>query len=146
MSTETILLLFDFSNSANTPLNFKALNLTQTHLWEDLKASAHFATEVLQQVTVSSHLQPHHASTREAPCLCAPSDRPAGRHRAPPGPSPSSPDPCSDSPWVPVLLQDALQQQNTLLLLGTCRRQPKASPMPCFTSDLCCAFASLGKN
>lgn len=114
MSTETILLLFDFSNSASTPLNFKALNLTQIHLWEDLKASAHFATEVLQQVAVSSHLQSHHPSTREALCLYAPSYRPAGRHRAPPGPTPSCPDPCSDSPWVPVLLQDALCSSRTL--------------------------------
>lgn len=117
MSTVTILLLFDHSNSANTPLNVKAFDLTQTHLWEDLKASAHFATEVLEQVTVSSHLQPHQPSTGEATCLYTPSDRLPERHKSLPESHILSWSPCSHSPWVSVILHDALQKQNSLLLL-----------------------------
>lgn len=99
MSTVTILLLFHFANSANTLWTSKLLDLSQTHLWEDLKASAHFATEVLKQVTVSSHLQPH-SSTREATCLYTSGIhiRLAERHRSPPESHTSlSWSPCRDS-------------------------------------------------
>lgn len=140
MSTVTILLLFDSANSANTLWTSKLLDLSQTHLWEDLKASAYFATEVLKQVTVSSHLQLH-SSTREATCLY-PSDihiRLAERHKHPQSHTPPSPVPpavtvleISAPPWCPA----AAEYSPPAACLGTCRRHSNTSAMPCFTTDL----------
>lgn len=94
------------------------MNLIQTHLSGDLKASAHFATEVLKQVTVSSHLQPHHPSKREATCLYTPSDRLAERHNRPQSHTPSSPDP-------PAAVSG--QQSSSMML---CRSRTVCSPCP----------------
>lgn len=58
---------------------------------------------MLKQVTVSSHLQPHHPSTREG-CISpregcyTPSDRLAERHSRPQSHTPSSPDPSAAVP------------------------------------------------